>query len=263
MGVYAVTGGSNGIGKKTIELLKKDGHEVVNIDLYKCEIEADLSLPEGRQKALDELHNMYPEGIDGLICSPGVSGSCGSPEMIVSLNFFGTIAMVTGTYDLLLKKGGTCVVVTSNAISQYNVRMVIVDLLNNSSEDEYRIRKLVSQMDKTDLAVGIDLYVASKYALTRWMRRHSASYAANGVRINAVAPGNIHAAMTATMSMNEKMALNALPIPTKYGKETLMEPVEIAYAIVFLASPQACGINGIVMFVDGGTDALLNAEKVY
>ena len=36
-----------------------------------------------------------------------------------------------------------------------------------------------------------------------------------------------------------------------------------ALAIVFLASEKACGINGIVMFVDGGTDALLNTEKVY
>ena len=33
-----------------------------------------------------------------------------------------------------------------------------------------------------------------------------------------------------------------------------MDPKEIALAIVFLASEKACGINGIVMFVDGGTD---------
>jgi len=65
------------------------------------------------------------------------------------------------------------------------------------------------------------------------------------------------------MSANAKMALNALPIPTKYGKETLMDPIEIASVIVFLSSDEARGINGNVMFVDGGTDALLNTEKVY
>jgi NAD(P)-dependent dehydrogenase (short-subunit alcohol dehydrogenase family) len=36
MGVYAVIGGSHGIGAKTVELLKKEGHEVINIDLVTC-----------------------------------------------------------------------------------------------------------------------------------------------------------------------------------------------------------------------------------
>ncbi len=39
MGVYAITGGSSGIGAKTVELLKSQGHEVVNIDLRKCDVE--------------------------------------------------------------------------------------------------------------------------------------------------------------------------------------------------------------------------------
>lgn len=141
--------------------------------------------------------------------------------------------------------------------------MDLADILNNNNEDELRILDLVSNLDENDLLTGNRLYVASKYALARWVRRHSASYAANGVRINAVAPGNVNTSMTATMSVDEKAALNALPIPTKYGKETLMEPDEIASAINFLISKEARGVNGIIMFVDGGTDALLNSEKVY
>ena len=42
-----------------------------------------------------------------------------------------------------------------------------------------------------------------------------------------------------------------------------MDPEEIASVIVFLSSDEARGVNGNVMFVDGGTDALLNTEKVY
>ena len=129
--------------------------------------------------------------------------------------------------------------------------MDLADILNNNNEDELRILDLVSDLDENDLVTGNRLYVASKYALARWVRRHSASYAANGVRINAVA------------SVDEKTALNALPIPTKYGKETLMEPDEVASVINFLISKAARGVNGIIMFVDGGTDALLNSEKVY
>ena len=66
-----------------------------------------------------------------------------------------------------------------------------------------------------------------------------------------VAPGNVHTAMTATMSTTAKMALNALPIPTKYGQECLMAPEEIAEVMVFLASDSARGVNGNIMFVDG------------
>ena len=63
-----------------------------------------------------------------------------------------------------------------------------------------RVLSLVSQMDNSNLSVGNSLYVSTKYALARWVRRMSASWAANGVRINAVAPGNVSTAMTATSS---------------------------------------------------------------
>lgn len=262
MGVFAITGGSSGIGAKTVELLKKAGHEVINIDLRDGDICVNLATPEGRQEAIDRLHELHPEGLDGMICNAGVSGACGNLPLIISLNYFGTVALAKGVYDLLEKKHGNCVVTASNTISQGAGRMDIADLLNNIG-DEQRILNLVSTLDGANLSVGNSIYVATKYALARWVRRHSASYAANGVRLNAVAPGNVNTAMTATMSINAKMALNALPIPTKYGLETLMEPEEIASVIVFLSSPAACGINGNILFVDGGTDALLNTEKVY
>lgn len=262
MGVYAITGGSSGIGAKTVELLKKEGHEVINIDLKDGDICVNLASPEGRQQAIDTLHEMHPEGLDGMICNAGVSGACGNLKLIISLNYFGTVALARGVYDLLEKKHGNCVVTSSNTISQGAGRMDVADLLNNIG-DEQRILNLVDSWDGSNLSVGNSIYVATKYALARWVRRHSASFAANGVRINAVAPGNVNTAMTATMSTNAKMALNALPIPTKYGQETLMDPEEIASVIVFLASPASCGVNGNIMFVDGGTDALLNTEKVY
>lgn len=262
MGVYAITGATSGIGAKTLELLKQRGHEVINIDLKDGDICVNLASPEGRQEAIDRLHEMHPEGLDGIICNAGVSGACGNLQLIISLNYFGTVAIAKGVYDLLEKKHGNCVVTASNTISQGAGRMDIADLLNNIG-DEKRILSLVSTLDSTSLSVGNSMYVSTKYALARWVRRVSASWAANGVRINAVAPGNVHTAMTATMSTTAKMALNALPIPTKFGQETLMAPEEIASAIVFLASPEAAGVNGNVMFVDGGTDALLNSEKVY
>lgn len=262
MGVYAISGASSGIGAKAKELLEQRGHQVVNIDLKDGDICVNLASEEGRKEAVAKLHEMHPEGLDGLICNAGVSGACGNLPLIVSLNYFGTIALAKGAHDLLEKKHGSCLVTASNTISQGAGRMDIADLLNNIG-DEDRVLKLVGQMDSSNLSVGNSLYVSTKYALARWVRRVSAAWAANGVRINAIAPGNVNTAMTATMSTSAKMALNALPIPTKYGQECLMDADEIAEAMIFLVSDAAKGVNGNVMFVDGGTDALLNSEKVY
>ena len=262
MGVYAITGASSGIGAKTKQLLEADGHRVINIDLKGGDICVNLASVEGRNEAITKLHQMCPDGLDGMICNAGVSGACGNLSLIISLNYFGTIAVAMGVYDLLEKKKGSCVVTASNTISQGAGRQDIADLLNNIG-DEKRVLELVSSLDSTNLSVGNSMYVSTKYALARWVRRVSASWAASGVRINAIAPGNVNTAMTATMSTSAKMALNALPIPTKYGMETLMDPVEIAEVMVFLVSKKASGINGNVLFVDGGTDALLNSEKVY
>ena len=181
MGVYAVTGGSNGIGAKTISILKQKGHETINIDWKRGDIEADLSLPEGRQKAIDELFSLCPQGLDGLILCAGIPGSRKDLRLILSVNYFGTISIIKGAYDLLKQKNGACVISASSAISREDMKTDLVDLLNNNRDDEYRILEVIGRMDGADLNTGDQIYAASKYALCRWMRRHSASYAANGV----------------------------------------------------------------------------------
>ena len=266
MGVYVVTGGSGGIGGKTVEILRSQGHEVVNVDLKDSDICANLATKEGRDEVIHTIHAQYPDGIDGLCCNAGVSGACGNLKLMISLNYFGATNLAHGLFDLLKKKGGSCVVTSSNTISQGAARMDLVDMLNYSQTkpvNEERILNIIEKFDESSLAVGNSIYVTTKYALARWARRVSASWAANGVRINTVAPGNVSTPLTATMSENAKAALAALPIPINYGTDTLMDPEDIANVIAFLVSPLAHGINGNVLFVDGGTDALLNSEKVY
>lgn len=260
MGVYAITGGSSGIGARTVEILKKKGHTVINIDMKDGDICVNLAAKEGRQNAIDKLHELCPDGLDAMICNAGVSAASGNISLIISLNYFGAVALAQGVFDLLQRKGGCCVVISSNSIAQGSARMDVVGLLNNQA-DEDRILKLVEDADpKTAHAY----YAATKYALARWARRLAANWGAQGVRINAVAPGNVRTAMTAQLSSAHMAAVEALPVPINYGTDqALMDPEDIANAIAFLASPEAHGINGVVMFVDGGTDALLNSEKVY
>ena len=224
MGVYVVTGGSGGIGGKTVEILRSQGHEVVNVDLKDSDICANLATKEGRDEVIHTIHAQYPDGIDGLCCNAGVSGACGNLKLMISLNYFGATNLAHGLFDLLKKKGGSCVVTSSNTISQGAARMDLVDMLNYSQTkpvNEERILNIIEKFDESSLAVGNSIYVTTKYALA------------------------------------------ALPIPINYGTDTLMDPEDIANVIAFLVSPLAHGINGNVLFVDGGTDALLNSEKVY
>ncbi len=260
MGIYAVTGGSSGIGAKTVEYLRAQGHLVYNIDVNHGDISANLATQEGRQQVIDRLHALCTEGMDGLVCCAGVSNACGNLKLIISLNYFGAVRLAEGVFDLLHKRHGSCVVVASNTISQGAARMDVVNLLNNQM-DEARALELMDMLDNKKDAHS--MYVATKYALARWMRRVSPDWASQGVRINAIAPGNVETAMTAKLTPAERVAVLALPIPTLYGEDKLMDPADIASSIVFLISQQAHGINGIILFCDGGTDALLNTEKVY
>ena len=262
MGTYVVTGGSSGIGAAAVELLKSDGHEVINVDLRGGDICANLATQEGRDTAIEAITEKCPDGIDGIICNAGVSGNCGNLELVISLNYFGTVKLARGLFDLLQKKNGSVVVTVSNTISQDTGRIDIVDLLNNVG-DEQRICNIVKTMDATNQTVGQSIYMATKYALARFVRRVSATWAAKGVRVNAVAPGNVRTAMTDSLSDAAKFAVSALPIPVRYGSDALMDPEEIAESMRFLLSNRARGINGIILFTDGGTDALLNSEKVY
>lgn len=56
----------------------------------------------------------------------------------------------------------------------------------------------------------------------------------------------------------------AIPIPLTYGKDDfLLNSEDIAPAYAFMASDAAKAINGINLFVDGGTDAITRTERFY
>ena len=262
MGVYVVTGGSGGIGGAIIKQLKNEGHETINIDVKNGDINGNLASSSGRKEIIAEVKKRCPNGLDGLVCNAGVNGSGGNFPLIISLNYYGATVLAKELWPLLEKKHGNLVATVSNTISQNPTRTDISSMLVNGAEEDV-VREIVGEMDQKNPQQGHELYVATKYALAKWVRRMSATSAARGVRVNAVAPGNVHTPMTDKLGANEKSAVAALPIPTKFGQDKLMAPEEIANVICYLLSKDSAGINGNIVFVDGGTDALLNTEKVY
>ena len=94
-------------------------------------------------------------------------------------------------------------------------------------------------------------YGTSKAALLHLMRQQAAELGAQGIRVNAVAPGPVDTAMAQQVHTPEIRAGYHAAIPLgRYGT-----PQEIAEAVGFLCSDAASYVNGQVLAVDGGFDA--------
>ncbi|WP_427019419.1 SDR family NAD(P)-dependent oxidoreductase (plasmid) [Pseudarthrobacter sp. P1] len=93
-------------------------------------------------------------------------------------------------------------------------------------------------------------YGAAKHGVVSLTRSVAKENAELGIRVNAVAPGAIETAALASLPAEAKAAYTA-EIPMKH----LGQPVDIANATAFLLSDQAAFITGVVLRVDGGTEA--------
>ncbi len=262
MKTYVISGASSGIGLAVKTKLLETDSKVINIDLHNGDICADLSIQDGRAYAIAKVHELCPDGIDGLLCSAGVGGACGDLRKMISLNYYGAVAVAQGVFDLLHKKNGFCVLVSSNSIGQgCYIKEFAQEMLQPDSEKTMLAAS--DDMDSSNLSIGNTIYSTSKYAVALWMRRHAVSWGARGVHLNCIAPGTTNTPMVNSMNERAFAALNALPVPVKFGNSLMLEAEEIADAIIFLLSPAARAVNGALLFADGGTDVVLNTEHVY
>jgi len=138
-------------------------------------------------------------------------------EQVLDINLNGTMRVCTGARELLKQSSG-CIVNTASMLSFFGGGLV-------------------------------PGYSASKGAVAQLTKSLAIAYAADGIRVNAVAPGWIATPLTQALQNNEdrsRAILERTPIG-RWGT-----PAEVAQVAVFLCTPAASFMTGAIVPVDGG-----------
>lgn len=251
MAPTVVTGAASGIGAATCAAVRERGGEPLGIDLHGTDIEADLGTPEGRMHAVGAVLDRSGGVLDGLALCAGLGPHVPDPARLVSVNYFGTVALLDGLFPALCAGELPAAVVVSSVSSTHITWDANPIAAAVEAGDERAARAAVEAGGEHR---GQLAYAASKNALTVAVRRRVAEWGAAGVRINAVAPGSVDTPLLRA-GMDDPRYGRAIrefvaPLP-RHGK-----PGEIAAAITYLLGEDAGFVHGAQLVIDGGVDAL-------
>ena len=253
--VALVTGGGNGIGAVTAQLLAHQGAAVGVFDINADDTAAvvkQIQADGGRAVGVavdvsDEAQ--WPDAVatverelgpitllhsNAAVTAPASLG-VGLPISELPVELWSKVLAVNTTGGLLAckytvpgmqKAGGGSIVFTSSVLG------------------------LVGKPDSL-------AYTASKGAIQALTRGIAASYGASGIRANAVAPGPVNTQAVATI---DPELMKSLVRNIMLGR--FSDPENIADAVAFLLSEEAAMITGQVLVVDGGLTAKYPTAEV-
>jgi 3-oxoacyl-[acyl-carrier protein] reductase len=238
--VSIVTGGGRGIGRAISISLAKAGSKVAIIyanrsqdalntkaeieslggvaEVFQCRVEEESSVENVVKQIVDKFGK-----IDILVNNAGVTKdtlllrmSSEDWDLVMNTNLKGAFLMTKHSLKYMLK---------SNSGRIINIGS-IVGITGN---------------------IGQANYVSSKAGLIGFTKAVALEYGSRGITSNLVAPGFIETEMTEKLPQNVvESYMNKIVLKRKGT------PVDVANAVLFLASPLASYITGSVIIVDGG-----------
>ena len=233
-----LTGASRGIGHSTVQRFSAAGWRIITTSREEvppeCKrdpnwthhITADLSDPAAVERFLAEAKALIGEGaLDALVNNAGVSpktpfrerlgvlnAEIDSWRAVFQLNFFTPVTLARGLAAPLARAKGAIVNVTSIA--------------------GHAVHPFAGSA-----------YSTSKAALSALTREMAVEFGQLGVRVNAVAPGEIETQM---LSPETEVLIPRIPL------QRLGRPEDVAATIFYLCSPDSAYVTGSEIFVTGG-----------
>ncbi|MCW2781610.1 MAG: hsdA 2 [Marmoricola sp.] len=256
MGTYVVSGAASGIGAATRTRLEAGGHLVIGVDLAGSDIDADLGTPAGRASAAAAVADQV-SALAGVVPCAGLGGvTDGDPQLLVSVNYFGAVGLVTELRPLLAAAGESAVVFLSSNSATCQPGWPTDVAAACLTGDEAAARAAASVHE------AVQMYPATKAALAGWARTTGIGkdWIGAGIRCNAVAPGLISTPLADQMRADPVLGVFVDAFPSAIGRPGT--PEEVAEVIAFLLSPASRLIVGATVVVDGGTDAIINPHHV-
>lgn len=237
--VALVTGGGQGIGKAIVGLLADCGATVVVSDVKRETAEqtvAELTL-RGKKAMAIQADVAHLEAVKAM--TDAALSQFGKIDILVN-----NAGITRDTLLLRMKDEDWDLVLSVNLKGTFHCMKAVLPSM--SKQRRGRIINISSIVGAIGNA-GQANYAASKAAVVGLTKTVAREYAGRGITVNAVAPGFIDTAMTASLPAEVKANLiKQIPLAR------LGSPSDIADAVAFLASEGAGYITGQVIHVNGG-----------
>jgi len=237
--VVLITGGGTGIGLAMGRALHSAGARVVLVGRREAELAAAVkSLGEGASHlvydatrfetapALIERVTREVGPIDCLVNNAGINLKKPAAETteaeflsVLNTNIVGAHALTRAVAPGMIARKHGHILFTGSMASLFGIPLVIA-------------------------------YTAAKSAMVGMVKGYATEFSPHGVRVNCIAPGWIETEMSRKAFDGDSARKNKVLGRTPMGR--LGEPADIGWAAVYLSSPAAKFVTGVILPVDGG-----------